>query len=97
MNIREDDEVSAVAIVVEGSGDTAAAVEGEDVAQPAGIPGHELEYVDVPVEDDGATSRDEDPDATRSVGAPPAPRTRSGPSGRLVHCRGPERGGGPYL
>ena len=57
MNIREDDEVSAVAIVAEGAGDTAAAVEGEDAAQPAGDPGaDELEYVDVPVEDDGGRS-----------------------------------------
>ena len=51
MNIRDEDEVSAVAIAAEGSGDTAASVEGEEAAQPAGIPGHELEYVDVPVED----------------------------------------------
>jgi len=41
-----------VAIAAARAGDTAAGVEGEDDAQPAGIPGHELEYVDVPVEDD---------------------------------------------
>ena len=60
MNIRDDDEVSAVAIAAEGSGDTAAPVEGEDAAQPAGIPGHELEYVDVPVEDDVGEAPAED-------------------------------------
>ena len=62
MNIRDDDEVSAVAIAAEGSGDTAATVEGEELAQPAGIPGHELEYVDVPVEDDAEEVSPEDPE-----------------------------------
>ncbi len=63
MNIRDDDEVSAVAIAAEGSGDTAASVEGDEAAQPAGIPGHELEYVDVPVDDDVDETPEDDPES----------------------------------